>query len=240
MTAMHTLRVGSLAVALAWACGGRQSDASASRTASSTSNPAATPVVDPPHGITDSMLARADSARILGSTDARVWLIMSSDFQCPYCRNWHEESFGVIRDQYVRTGKVRLAYLNFPLQRHPNAWPAAEAAMCAAIQGRFWEMHDSLFSTQGAWGERPDATPYFDTLAVRLALNVPAFRSCETSHETRPLIQADQERSEAAGVNSTPTFFIGTTKIEGAFPLAVFRHALDSALAAQPAAPGRR
>src|SRR6478735_1170872 len=93
---------------------------------------------------TDSNITRADLARIQGSPTAPLWVIEVSDFQCPYCKQWHDQTYNAFVDQFVKTGKVRLAYVNFPLQSHVHAWPAAEAAMCAGAQGRFWPMHDAL------------------------------------------------------------------------------------------------
>src|SRR5438105_1480947 len=83
----------------------------------------------------DSISDRADRGRILGDTAAQVWLIMASDFQCPFCKQWHDAKFAEIMKEYVTPGRVRLAFLNYPLQQHQNAIPAAEAAMCASVQG---------------------------------------------------------------------------------------------------------
>ena len=105
----------------------------------------------------DSISERMDHARILGESSARIWFIMLSDFQCPYCKQFHDQSFAALRQQYVTTGKVRMAYINYPLPSHANAWPAAETAMCAGLQGKFWSMHDALFAGQSAWAERKDA-----------------------------------------------------------------------------------
>src|SRR6185312_9267774 len=79
----------------------------------------------------DSLSARMDRARIEGDEHAHLWFVIVSDFQCPYCRQFHDQTFDALRRQYVATGKMRIAYVNFPLPMHANAWPAAEAAMCA-------------------------------------------------------------------------------------------------------------
>jgi protein-disulfide isomerase len=181
-----------------------------------------------------SLLGRADRGRIRGDSSAKLWLTMVSDFQCPYCRQWHDEVFATVIRDYVATGKVRIAYLNFPLAMHVNAMPAAEAAMCASVQGKFWEMHDAIFRTQEQWAGRVDPRPMFDSLATSIGVAPEPYRSCMTSNATRPMILADQARATAAGVRATPTFFIiGTTneQLEGAVPLPEFRAALDKALA---------
>jgi protein-disulfide isomerase len=184
-------------------------------------------------GLTDSISAAADRGRIRGSADAAVWLIEVSDFQCPFCKQWHDASFAAIDNEYVKTGKVRMAYLNFPLSSiHPNARAAAEAAMCASVQDKFWPLHESLFATQARWESQPNPLPTFDSLAVAAGVEPKGWRDCMSSHATARLIDADHDRSRTAGVGSTPTFFIGDRKLEGAYPTDSFRVAIDKALAA--------
>jgi protein-disulfide isomerase len=178
------------------------------------------------------LLQRADRGRIQGDGAAPVWVIVASDFQCPYCRIWHDETYPALVKDYVRAGKIRMAYLNYPLNSHKNAWPAAEAAMCASAQGMFWEMHDVIFANQALWTAMPNAMPLFDSLAVnKFALNGDEWRSCMSSHATAALVQADFERLRSAGVESTPSFFVGDRGISGAQPTDVFRAAIEQALA---------
>jgi protein-disulfide isomerase len=178
----------------------------------------------------DTITDRADHGRILGDSTAPVWLVMASDFQCPWCKRWHDSTYAAIVQNYVRTGKVRMAYLNFPLSMHPNAPGAAEAAMCASIQGKFWEMHDALFNEQDKWAALTNPDKFFDAMAARLGVAMPAWRACVAKHKTASLIAADRERAQSAGVKSTPTFFVGQWRLEGAEPYATFRGAIDSAL----------
>jgi protein-disulfide isomerase len=183
-------------------------------------------------GLTDSVSANADRARIRGSESAQVWLVEISDFQCPFCKQWHDESFAKIDQEYVKTGKVRLAYLNFPLTRiHPNAQAAAEAAMCAGVQGKFWELHESLFQSQPKWAELKSPLAVFDSLARAAKVEPKAWSSCMSTHATAKLIQADRDRSGKAGVESTPTFFVGDRSLAGAYPVDTFRVVLDQAIA---------
>jgi protein-disulfide isomerase len=181
----------------------------------------------------DSLSQRIDAARITGDSTAKVWMIMVSDFQCPYCKEWHDESFAALRHEYVDNGKVRLAYYNFPLAIHPNAVPAAEAAMCAGAQGKFWPMHDALFASQATWAPLKDPAPVFDSLGSKVGLDAKSFNACRTTHATLAMIRADQDRAERAGVQSTPTIIIGNKLIAGAQPTDNFRHALNDALAAK-------
>ena len=179
----------------------------------------------------DSILARADAGRIQGSPSASVWLVEASDFQCPYCKEWHDASYATILRDYVNTGKVRFAFVNDPLSMHVHSEQAAEAAMCASAQGKFWPMHQLLFATQDAWAEQADPAAFFDSLAAKAGVNMVEWRNCVTTHATRPMIQADQARLRASGVESTPTFFVNGKKIVGAAPTSAFVAALDSALA---------
>jgi len=176
----------------------------------------------------DSISDAADKGRIMGDSSAKVWLIVASDFQCPFCKQWEDASFkGIVKD-YVTTGRVRLAFLNMPLSIHPNALPAAEAAMCAAVQNKFWPMHDTLFASQAAWEVLPDPRPKLDSMTKALGVDMPSWRSCMAQHATLALIDADRDRARQAGVNSTPTFFVGSQILAGAD--ANVRGALDSAL----------
>jgi protein-disulfide isomerase len=179
----------------------------------------------------DSISERADHGRIMGNGKAGLWIVEASDFQCPYCKMWHDSTYGPLVRDYVKTGKAQLAYLNFPLSQHQNALPAAEAAMCASAQNKFWPMHDSLFSSQERWESLPNGMPVFDSTAARIGVSMPEWRDCVAKHLTRPLIEADYERSRSAGVKSTPTFFVGDQLLAGFQPYPFFRQAVEAQLA---------
>jgi protein-disulfide isomerase len=229
-----TTFLGTAVAALALAACARTEAVPAGTTSGAASGDvaAAAPTGGMSSGLTDSVSAAADRGRIRGSASAPLWFIEVSDFQCPFCKQWHDASFAAIDREYVQTGKVRLAYLNYPLSSiHPNARAAAEAAMCASVQDKFWPLHESLFATQARWEGEKNPVPVFDSLAVAAGVNAPAWRSCMSSHATARLIDADHDRSASAGVSSTPTFFIGDRRLEGAYPVDSFRVAIDSALA---------
>jgi protein-disulfide isomerase len=158
-------------------------------------------------------------------------VIEVSDFQCPFCKQWHDQTYAALRDQYVKTGKVRLAYVNFPLASHSHAWPAAESAMCAGAQGKFWPMHDALFATQTRWQGLSSARVVFDSLAQANGLEMQSWRDCVASGKMKPLIEADHERASRAGASATPSFMIGNQILAGAQPLSVLQAVIDSALA---------
>jgi protein-disulfide isomerase len=178
----------------------------------------------------DPDVAKADLARIQGNPNAPLWVIEVSDFQCPYCKEWHDQTYKTFRDELVITGKVRLAYVNFPLSSHQFAWPAAESAMCAAAQGKFWEMHDALFNTQQQWEVLPSPALFFDSLARAQKVDIDRWHQCVQSGKMKPLIQADHDRAERAGASATPSFMIGDKLLAGAQPIEVIRRAVDSAM----------
>ncbi len=179
----------------------------------------------------DPLLVAADRGRIAGDSAAKTWVVIASDFQCPFCRQWHSESYKPLIDQYVRTGKVRVAFLNFPLGQHRNAVPTASAAMCAGVQGRFWQYHDALFETQAQWSAMPDPRPVLDSIARRVGVDLPQWAQCFDSDAMLPLIHADRDRASRGGVQSTPSFLVGGQVLTGSIPFADMRPVIDSAIA---------
>ena len=179
----------------------------------------------------NALLEHADKARIQGDAAAPVWIVEISDFECPFCKRFHDETYPALVKEYIQTGRARMAYVNFPLGQHLHALPAAKAAMCAAGQDRFWPMHDALFNTQPRWTAGGEASALFDSLAVAVGVNVNEWRACMRSDVMQRLISADQSRGKSAGVSSTPTFFVGDEPILGAEPLETFRAAIERARA---------
>lgn len=182
----------------------------------------------------DSNITIADVARTDGSPTAPLWVIVVSDFQCPYCKQWHDETYPALVNEFVKTGKVRVAYVNYPLGMHAQAWPSAEAAMCAGAQGKFWQMHDAIFDTQQKWASSGTPAAIFDSLARSSGVDMRRWSQCVSSGATKPLIRADQERATAAGVRSTPTILIGNQALAGAHPIETIRRAIDSASVRRP------
>jgi len=179
----------------------------------------------------DPLLVAADRGRIAGDSTARTWVVMASDFQCPFCKQWHAETYRTLVNEYVRTGKIRLAYINYPLGQHQNAVPMANAAMCASAQGKFWEFHDAIFETQQRWAPMPNPRPVIDSIAGTVGVNIPAWTQCYESDRMLPLIFADRDRASKGGVGSTPTFLIGDQTLAGAQPIDSMRPLIDAAIA---------
>jgi protein-disulfide isomerase len=175
--------------------------------------------------------AQADplAARTKGRADAPITLFEMSDFQCPFCRGFALETMPALDSEYVRTGKIRFIYVNFPLTRaHQNAQAAAELAVCAARQGKFWPMHDLLFRHQTQWAGLANPLSFFLALGDSARLNRPRLSLCVSGRAAQAEVDADAASSANAGASATPTFYVEKLLLSGAAPLTVFRHLLDS------------
>jgi protein-disulfide isomerase len=167
--------------------------------------------------------------RTRGAASAPVTVYEMSDFQCPFCKRHVDQTFPTLLKEYVDTGKVRWVFINFPLVSiHPNAVPAAELAMCAGRQGKFWEAHDLIFRTQRVWAPLKDPGPFLATLVDSLKLSKPKVLPCLEKGETRKEIETDADGAVRTGAQSTPSFYIEGGLMAGAQPLELFRHILDS------------
>jgi protein-disulfide isomerase len=170
--------------------------------------------------------------RSKGSPKAPVTVYEMSDFQCPYCREFALGTFPQLERDYIRPGKVRWIFINFPLTSiHQHASAAAELALCAGEQRRFWPVHDLLFQHQQTWAPLKEAGPFFVSLADSAQLSRRTLLACLESPETRKRVGADAEGAARSGASSTPTFYIEGGLLEGAQPIAVFRQVLDSVYA---------
>lgn len=179
----------------------------------------------------NALLERADAGRIQGSRTAPVWLVEISDFQCPFCKKWHDEVYPVIQREFIAPGHVRMAYVNLPLSQHQHAIPAALTALCAAAQDKFWPVHDKLFQTQERWTKLPTVAALFDSLAVAGGVDAATWRGCMRSGVMERVINGDLARVRPRGVRTTPTFFVGSEMVEGAAPVDTFRVYIRRALA---------
>jgi len=162
----------------------------------------------------------------LGPDDAPITIVEFSDFQCPYCRRFHEETYKDLLNAYP--DQIRFVYRNLPLTSiHPDAMPAAIASLCANDQNAYWDYHDMLFSSE-ILGE-----DVYVQYATDLELNVDEFTSCLSSGEFDDFIQQDMDFSLNLGVQSTPTFFINGLAIVGAQPITAFQQIIDKELAGE-------
>ncbi len=177
------------------------------------------------------ILERADRARVKGDPEAPIRIVEISDFECPFCARFYQESYRAIDSLYVQSGLARYVWISFPNSTHPRAWPAIEAAFCAGAAGRFWAMHDVLFERRDEWAESPDPNQLFRSWAVEIGIEDESFAACLRNDQTAPLQVRDYESAITAGVASTPFFVVGdSVAIRGAVPLDTFRSAVDSVL----------
>lgn len=191
---------------------------------------------EPVRAVSDTDHVDPRSNRSLGSASAPVTVYEMSDFQCPFCRRHALETMPALEREYVKTGKVRWIFINFPIPEiHPNAVPAAEFAMCAARAGRFWQAHDLLFRHQSAWARLPDPAPFLLSLADSAKVPRRALLSCLEDPAVRRAVEAEAQGSLRSGANSTPSFYIEGGLLVGAQPIEVFRPILDSVIQAHTA-----
>jgi protein-disulfide isomerase len=177
------------------------------------------------------------TSHIKGSDSASVTLVEYGDYQCPYCQAYEptvEQAYAEFKDQ------IKFQFRNFPLTNaHPNAFAAARAAEAAALQDKFWEMHDLLYQTQNyqVWTQATDPNTYFNAYAQQLGLNVDKFKTDFASSKVNDLINADMAEGTRLNVTGTPSFFINGKKTEIANTLQSFEKVLKDAIAKQkPAA----
>jgi protein-disulfide isomerase len=158
----------------------------------------------------------------LGPANAPVTIVEFTDYQCPYCHR----AQGVMEQVLARyAGKVRLVHLEFPLDGHPGAVPAARAARCAGEQGKFWEYHRSLMTAPGSLDDAD-----LKRRAASVELRAAPFQSCLASDRHDAAIQASLEQGESLGVTGTPAYFVNGRMLSGARPLEAFTEVIDAEL----------
>lgn len=169
------------------------------------------------------------ATRTKGSATAPVTVYEMSDFQCPFCKRHSEQTFPTLEKEYVTTGKVRWIFINYPLTTlHPNAVAAAEFAMCAAREGKFWPAHDLLYRRQEVWAPLKNPSAFLISLTDSLKLPRARVTSCLEKAETRDEVRRDAEGAVKAGAQSTPAFYIEGGIMAGSWPPEVWRPILDS------------
>jgi len=160
-----------------------------------------------------------------GPEDAPVVMVEFSDFQCPFCGRFYQETYPRIQEVYG--DRIRFVYRDLPLpQIHPDAILAAQAAECADEQGAFWEFHDLIFSNQQDLSRNA-----LGSFAVQMELDINTFNQCLDSGRYQQEVSADMQAAASYGIQGTPTFFINGRPIVGAQPFEVFAAVIDEELA---------
>jgi protein-disulfide isomerase len=182
-------------------------------------------------------------APIKGDPDAPITIVEYSDYQCPFCARYFQETLPQLLENYVETGQVRYVFKDFPLtQIHPQAPKAHEAARCARELGgdaAYWRMHDRLFAGQGEWSGNAEHVAIFKGYAAELRLDQAAFDACLDGGRYAAAVQADLEEGLGFGVTGTPAFFITRARdgsardgqaLRGAQPYAAFEQVIEGLL----------
>ena len=170
-------------------------------------------------------IAEKSDDHVRGDKNAKVTLVEYSDFQCPYCGNF-TPTLDRIMEEYK--GEVKLIYRHFPLTSiHPNAQKAAEASECANDQGKFWEMHDKMFTDQNNLG-----VDSLKAMAKSLGLNTSKFNECLDDGKYAQKVTDSETEGITYGVEGTPATFVNGTLVSGALPYDSIKSVIDSALAA--------
>lgn len=147
-----------------------------------------------------------DDDPMKGDPDAPVTIVEFSDYQCPFCRRFHNEVLPSIEKEYISTGKVRYIFRDFPLSFHKKAVPAAVSANCAGEQGKYWVMNDFLFNNPSKLDKESVLAS-----AKELGLDYEKFKNCLSSNDYESEINNDFKKGREYGVKGTPSLFIGKT-----------------------------
>ncbi|MDH5574694.1 MAG: DsbA family protein [Nitrospirota bacterium] len=171
---------------------------------------------------------------VLGDPTSGVGIIEFTDFQCPYCKRFHDHTFGKIKEQYIDTRKIQYQIRDFPLDFHDEALSAAVAARCANEQGQYWAMHHELFQHQRELG-----ADVYPKLAAKLGLEESQFMACLNDSTRQNAVEADLAYGKTIGVRGTPNFYVGhiqngqimkSERISGAQPFKKFSQIIDALL----------
>jgi protein-disulfide isomerase len=167
----------------------------------------------------------ADNDPVKGSKDAPVTIIEFSDFECSFCARFYSQTLPQIDENYIRTGKVKLIFRDYPLGFHQYAKKAAEASECADEQDKYWEYHDKLFENRNALDIES-----LKQYAVDLGLDATTFNECLDSGTMASEVEKDFQDGVGYGVTGSPTFFINEVKVVGAQPYEVFEQIIEQEL----------
>lgn len=191
----------------------------------------------------DGTLMLREDDRVRGNQQAPVTLLEYSDYTCGFCEKFFEETWPLLDSEYIKTGKLRLIYRDYPRAVAGPSIDTAMAARCAGEQGQYWSMHDQLFSSQ-----RKFSHDQLQKQAEDLRLNIRQFNECFQAERYMQSIYSDRMEGGSLGVRGTPHFILYLTHnpedgpflvIPGAFPFEVFQEQIEKLLAqaAKPTTP---
>jgi len=173
-------------------------------------------------------VATDDIAFAIGDPNAAVTLVEFTDYQCPFCARHFQQTFPLIKENYVDTGQVYYVFKDFPLTSiHPQAVDAAQSARCAGEQEAYLEMHNALFLRQEDWADNQSAVDIFVEMAGQIGLDADSFTACLESGKYESAVMADLDEGVGFGVRGTPAFFINGNLLSGAQPYDAFVQAIS-------------
>jgi len=173
--------------------------------------------------------AISQSDFVLGEENAPVTVVTYSDYQCPFCQKFFKETESVLREKYIKTGKVKFVFRNFAFLGEESQW-AAGAAMCAGEQGKFWQYHDYLFNNQKGENQSAFSKDNLKKFALSLGLDKEKFNFCVDSDKYASVIIQETKSGGEAGVSGTPASFVNGTLYAGALPVGTFTQIIDTEL----------
>ena len=167
---------------------------------------------------------------IMGNIDAPITILEWGDYQCTYCYKFHQNTLNIINEEFIKTGKVKVIFKDFPLNG-PDSKLAAEASYCAQDQQKYWEYHDELYKNWGGertgWITREALTKF----AQSTELNIEEFNKCLDVHKYQNKVDSIHNFGKEIGIDATPTFLVFNDekiiKIRGNQPLEVFLKTFD-------------
>ena len=167
---------------------------------------------------------------IMGDSDAPITIVEWGDYQCTFCYKFHQNTLEILNEDFIKTGKVKLVFKDFPLNG-PDSVLAAEAAYCAEDQAKYWQYHNELYKNWG--GERTGwiTLESLNKFAVSADLDLEKFNECLKNHTYQSRVIALHEFGKEIGIDATPSFLIFNDekiiKIRGNQPLEVFLKTFD-------------
>jgi len=167
---------------------------------------------------------------ILGDSNAAITILEWGDYQCTFCYRFHENTLDIINVEFIKTGKVKLVFRDFPLNG-PDSILGAEAAYCAEDQEKYWQYHNELYKNWG--GEKTGwiTRESLDRFAVTVDLDLVEFNTCLDEHKYQKRVITHHEFGKEIGIDATPYFLIFNDqkiiKIRGNQPLEVFLKTFD-------------
>lgn len=165
-----------------------------------------------------------------GNASAPIWIVELADFGCGYCAKFARETMPVLDSLYTRKGQVYWRFVPFVLGMFPNAREAAEGAVCAARQGKFWPMHDRLYENRKAWMAAKKPKALVAVYAAEAGVDRKAYAECADSKSATEEVARNTALARTLNVRGTPTFVINGEIVPGALPTDVFVKGLDTML----------